>query len=277
LEQHERDTYLLGHLAPKPRKTSIEGVEKKNAAIPPTLPIETRRQGDGAANVSSTPSTSQQQKTPASTPTPMEGVEETPPFISPNIEADHGAPTAVAPEQEMPPVKPSLASPHRVEHDGKANLQQEAKGDEVAKEKNLALCGAVAVRPRLEQDDGWKPPQVTHEFGYPSDEEIVPNPKANFKKAFLPRLGHVRSWFKGAKVEPNSRASTSQEGARSSAPCLPIMAGKSSLSDEDSRNHGDISPRRYTDITARLPRDPSEFLQVVSRPGAKTWLKSVAL
>jgi hypothetical protein len=41
LERHERYTYLLGHLAPKPRKTSIEGVEKKNAAIPTALPIET--------------------------------------------------------------------------------------------------------------------------------------------------------------------------------------------------------------------------------------------
>jgi hypothetical protein len=188
----------------------------------------------------------------------MEGVEETPPFTSPNIEADHGEPTIVAPEQEMPPVKPSLASPHRVEHDGKANLQQEA--DEVAKEKNLALCGTMAVHPRLKQDDGWKPPQVTHEFGYPSDEEIVPNPKANFKKAFLPRLGPVRSWFKGAEVEPNPRASTLQEGARSSAPCLPIMAGKSSLSDGDLGYHEDISPRRYIDITARLPRDPNELL-----------------
>jgi hypothetical protein len=84
----------------------------------------------------------------------MEGIEETPPFISPNIEADHRAPTVVAPEQEMPPVKPSLDSPHRVEHDGKANLQQEAEGDEVAKEKNLALCQANKGRQAGDPEGG---------------------------------------------------------------------------------------------------------------------------
>jgi hypothetical protein len=42
LERHERYTYLLDRLAPKPRKTSLEGVEKKNVAVPPVLPIETR-------------------------------------------------------------------------------------------------------------------------------------------------------------------------------------------------------------------------------------------
>jgi hypothetical protein len=42
LERHEWYTYLLGRLDPKPRKTSLEGVEKKNAVVPPALPIETR-------------------------------------------------------------------------------------------------------------------------------------------------------------------------------------------------------------------------------------------
>jgi hypothetical protein len=42
LERHERYTYLLSRLAPKPRKTSLEGVKKKNAAVPLALPIETR-------------------------------------------------------------------------------------------------------------------------------------------------------------------------------------------------------------------------------------------
>ncbi|KAM0851209.1 hypothetical protein ACQ4PT_052578 [Festuca glaucescens] len=95
--------------------------------------------------------------------------------------------------------------------------------------------------------------------------------------AFLPRLGHVRSWFKGADVGTKSSTSTSEEGARSTAPCLPIMTGKGSLSDGDSGYHPDISPRHYTDITSRLPQDRDELLQVASRPGPSTRLKSIAL
>jgi len=208
----------------------------------------------------------------------MEGVEETPAATASNPEADLGASTSVAPgKDEMPPTKPPLTSPQGDEKIGDDALQQGDGKEKEATKKNLALCGTVAVRPRLEPNDGWQPPQVTHEFGYPSDEEIVPNPKADFKKAFLPRLGHVRSWFKGTDTEAKANASTREEGARSTAPCLPIMAGKGSLSDGDSGYHPNISPRLYTDITSRLPRDPDELLQVASRPGAKTRLRSVAL
>jgi hypothetical protein len=54
------------------------------------------------------------------------------------------------------------------------------------------------------------------------------------------------------------------------------MTGKSSLSDGDSGYHPDISPRRYTDITSRLPEDPDELLHVASRSGANTRLRSIA-
>ncbi|KAM0923781.1 hypothetical protein ACQ4PT_005306 [Festuca glaucescens] len=54
------------------------------------------------------------------------------------------------------------------------------------------------------------------------------------------------------------------------------MTGKSSLSDGDSGYHPDISPRRYTDITSRLPQDPDELLHVASRSGANTRLRSIA-
>ncbi|KAM0882333.1 hypothetical protein ACQ4PT_032372 [Festuca glaucescens] len=207
----------------------------------------------------------------------MEGVKETP--ASSNTKADLGEATSVAPGQStMPHNEPSLAPLPRVEQEEEAVLQREAGGDKEAKEKNLALCGTVAMHPRIESSDGWQPPQVTHEFGYPSNEEIMPNPKADFKKGFLPRLGHVRSWFKGAtEAESKESPSTSQDGARSAAPCLPIMAGKSSLSDGDCGYHPDISLRRYTDITSRLPQDHDELLQVASRPGANTRLRSIAL
>jgi hypothetical protein len=58
---------------------------------------------------------------------------------------------------------------------------------------DVTMCGTLSTL--SEQSDGlkWVPPQVTHEFSYPSDEEIVPNPKVSFsKKGLLPDLGKVR-------------------------------------------------------------------------------------
>jgi hypothetical protein len=272
LERHERYNYLLNCLAPKPRKASAGGAEQRNTMAAPPLPSSTPKLDGQQVKEASTSSPSGRQKTPVPTATPMEGVEETP--ASSNMKANLGEATTIAPGQSaMSPNVPSLAPlPRAEQEEEEAVLQREAGGDKEAKEKNLALCGTVAVRPRLEPNDGWQPPQVTHEFGYPSDAEIMPNPKADFKRSFLPRLGHVRSWFKGAEAE----SSASQDEARSTAPCLPIMTGKNSLSDGDSGYHPDISPRRYTDITSRLPQDPDELLHVASRSGANTRLRSIA-
>ena len=297
LEQHERYSYLLNRLTPKPRKTSTGGAEHKNKTVEQPLPsqprqdgeqMETLRQDDEQMEIAMTSSSPQKQKAPR-TPTPerekaptetampMEGVEESHPIPSSTPEAEPGTTSNVNPGQGMTTSsQPSLVLPSGLEQEEEAIPQLKAVEDEDMTKKNLALCGTLAVCPRLETNDGWQPPRVTHEFGYPSDEEIVPNPKANFKKNFLPRLGHVRSWFKSTDIESTSSASTTNGGARSSASCLPITAAKGALSDGDMAYHSDISPRRYTDITSRLPQDPDELFQVASRPGANTRLRSIA-
>jgi hypothetical protein len=105
------------------------------------------------------------------------------------------------------------------------------------------MCTNLVACSRDESATEWVPPTVTHEFSYPSDEEIMPNPKANFKKSLLPRLGHVHSWFKGAGETQASSDASMQDQARTSAPCLPVTAGIGSLSDGDRALASDKSPR----------------------------------
>ena len=138
------------------------------------------------------------------------------------------------------------------------------------------MCTALAAHSGDDSKMEWVPPMVTHEFSYPSDEEITPNPKANFKKAFLPRLGHVRSWFRGGEEARDTGTSTGPDEARTSAPCLPITAGKGSLSDGDRALASDTSPRRYVDIASRLPRNSEDLLYMADRAGASTRLRSLA-
>jgi hypothetical protein len=88
--------------------------------------------------------------------------------------------------------------PIEVEPTTLASLQGEKEKTEEV-QKNTVMCTNLVARSRDESGMEWVPPTVTHEFSYPSDEEIMPNPKANFKRRLLPRLGHVRSWFKGAR------------------------------------------------------------------------------
>lgn len=109
-------------------------------------------------------------------------------------------------------------------------------------------------------------------FSYPSDEQIMPNLKKCFKKAFLPRLGHVRSWFKGSEDPIYSSTSTVQDVAWTSAPCLPITVRKGSLSYGDKALTLDMSPWRYIDIASRLPRDPEDLQHMVNLAGASTQL-----
>jgi hypothetical protein len=87
---------------------------------------------------------------------------------------------------------------------------------------DIAMCGTLSTL--SEQSDGlkWVSSQVTHEFSYPSDEEIVLNSKVSFsKKGLLPDLGKVRKWFKGS----NDQAGDG-EAASSATPCLPITSKK---------------------------------------------------
>jgi hypothetical protein len=107
---------------------------------------------------------------------------------------------------------PAQVSLNREEQEGETTALH--RGEDEAK-KNTTSCGTLAVRSR-DEEAGWQPPSVTHEFTYSSDEEIVPNPTANFSRALLPGLGHVRSWFKGA--EAAAKSSTSEEEVDSLLP-----------------------------------------------------------
>lgn len=157
-----------------------------------------------------------------------------------------------------------------------------ARVEQVAGSKNIedpkesiVMCSALAAHHETKPNAAWVPPPITHDFTYPSDEEIVPNPRANFSKTFLPQLDQVHPRFSSE----GSRRSTSssQEATRASAPCLPIGTGEVSLSDRGKALQSDVSPRRYIDITTRLPHDQSELLQVASRPGANTRMKAIAI
>jgi hypothetical protein len=69
---------------------------------------------------------------------------------------------------------PTLVATKMVEQEIKTTPPHKA-GIEDEDEKNVASCGTLVVRSKLDEDDGWQPPKVTHDFTYPSDEEIVPN------------------------------------------------------------------------------------------------------
>ena len=199
--------------------------------------------------------------------------------------------TLIAQDAEMPPQAqleantmqdkvnlqaPTIVPPNGVEQVADASSPKEDKAMEEP-QKNVVMCTALVAHSVHESDAKWVPPPVTHEFSYPSDEEITPNPKASFTTALLPRLGQVRSWFKGVEEPTRSSTSTSHEEARLSAPCLPITVGKGSLSDGDQALASDTSPRRYVDIASRLPQNQEGLQHVADRPGANTRLKSIAI
>jgi hypothetical protein len=67
------------------------------------------------------------------------------------------------------------------------------------------------------------------------------NPKANFKEGFLPRLGHVCSWFKGTEDTQASGNASAQDQVRNLASYLPITSGTGFLSDDDKALASDTS------------------------------------
>jgi hypothetical protein len=134
---------------------------------------------------------------------------------------------------------------------------------------DVAMCGTLSTL--SEQSDGhkWVPPQVTHEFSYPSDEEIIRNPKVSFsKKGLLPNLGKVHKWFKWSNDQAGGG-----EAASSIAPCLPVTFKNSATS---VKPHEGLSPHPYINLESRLPQDTTSLQSVVRHAGADTHLKSIA-
>jgi len=138
-------------------------------------------------------------------------------------------------------------------HDPETNTNEAANSD-------VAMCSALTVHSEHEKNPNWVPPPVTHDFSYPSGEEIVPNPKADFSKGLLPKLGKVRNWLKGSKGHGGAPSS-------STAPCLPVTSTSAK---------GGMSPRAYPDLESQLPPNPADLQKVTQRPGASTRLKEIA-
>lgn len=274
LEGAERYNYLLSWLTPKPQRAQDgDANAKEMAAAEERASVSLshdRTQRETTPSIDS--SGSQLDRSPS--PTPMEGVEESSPAPS-KMALPQGQAEATGMQDTVTDQTPDAAVVDGVEQDVRTSSRKMEKtsGED---QENVAMCTALAARLRDDSKMQWVPPKVTHEFTYPSDEEITPNPKASFKKTFLPRLGHVRSWFKGADDTMDSGTSTPPDEARTSAPCLPITAGKGSLSDGDKALALDTSPRRYIDIASRLPRDPEDLQHMADRAGVSTRLKLIA-
>jgi hypothetical protein len=126
--------------------------------------------------------------------------------------------------------------------DGTSVMDEEVSPTTNAPEKDVAMCVTLTAHSKHKSKETWVPPPVTHDFTYPSDEEIQVNPNESF----------------------------------TSAPCLPVTEGRNALSEGDEAMASDISPRRYTDIASRLPHNPEEMQHIASRDGASTRLKSIA-
>jgi hypothetical protein len=163
---------------------------------------------------------------------------------------------------------PAASALDEVKQDVRASPHKQKMSKEG--QDNVAMCTALAAHSGCDSKMEWVPPRVTQDFSYPSDEEITPNLKASFKKAFLPRLGHVRSRFKGADEVMDSGMSTALDEARTSASCLPITAGKGSLFDGDMALASDTSPRCYIYIVSRLPWNPEDLQHTAGRARAST-------
>lgn len=238
LEQSERFNYLLARLTPKPRGTRATRQDEAPSAQRSLTIL--RRNNEEIKPPSAAPSLGRQQALDQAVP--MDGIEQ----------------------------QPAMAAPHSQEPtEDEANNKEEEMKDIDQRKNSAALCGTVTAH-----DGGtsnWAPPRITQELSYPSDEEIAPNPKADFRKTIIPSFGLVRSLFKSNDEAAKEAAATTSEEVRSKAPCLPIISRKGSRSDDD------IYARTYRDLASYLPRDPRQVQRVASRPGSNTRLKSIAL
>jgi hypothetical protein len=149
-----------------------------------------------------------------------------------------------------------LTTPQSGEQSKKMQMEDREHGS--TSSIHMASCGTMTAQSEHEDDPTWVPTQVTHDFSYPSDEEIVPNPKTAFFNGLLPK---VRRGFK--------RSDNREREDMSSAPCFPITSGSS-------KSEGELSPRAYNDLRSQLPQNPASLERVARRPGALTRLKGIA-
>ena len=129
--------------------------------------------------------------------------------------------------------------------------------------KDTVICGTLSEHTEHFHHN-WVRPPVEKEFSYPSDEEILPNPKASFSKNVL-HLDKVRQWFKSSGRDKSDKDAPSS----SAAPCLPI-------SDAPSPSEDSQYSRPYVKLGSRLPQDPILLQQYQERQGMATRLRSIA-
>jgi hypothetical protein len=241
LKENERYKYLVEHLVPRPQNlqgntqtTTSKGEASSPKQEKPIMEVATQNE----------------MKTSSHAPTPPKEVEQT------------KAQTAIRPQGNE---RESKEVPQGVQ--GNDVHMEDSTHDVNDVGDDVAMCVSTLSK----QSDGhkWVPPQVTHVFSYPLDEEIVPNPKVSFsKKGLLPDLGKVRKWFKGS----NDQAGDG-EAASSIAPCLPVTSKNSATS---MKPHEGLSPHPYINLESRLPQDTTSLQSVARRAGADTRLKSIA-
>jgi hypothetical protein len=151
LLQNERYKYLVDRLVPRPRQ--LQGEESPSAAkeespsLQPSTkgPLEELKQND--ITMKELHKDVPQEKTRP--PSPMKGTEQ-----------------AV------------LTTPQSGEQSKKMQMEDREHGS--TSSIHMASCGTMTAQSEHEDDPTWVPTQVTHDFSYPSDEEIVPNPKTAF-------------------------------------------------------------------------------------------------
>ena len=153
LERHERYSYLLSRLAPKPRKTSTRSTEQGSKVV---LSSSLPQKNDERVKATAPAPPLENQKMPAPTATPMEGVEEAKLTFSSNNEvASEGAANAALPQDTTLPMEFPLVPSERMDQDGEAQAQQEAEKAKESTEKNLALCRTLRVQPSEGSSNGW--------------------------------------------------------------------------------------------------------------------------
>jgi hypothetical protein len=161
--------------------------------------------------------------------------------FAPSQEEEHLDKRMIAPPAEV-------GSPTLLAHTD--NKGSTSHGEDLVPKDNdnstndVVMCGTMTAHSEDDHDDDWVPPSIVKEFSYPSDEEIVPNPKTPLSRAFLPNLGKVRGWFKS----PNGQGDGDVPTSSTSASCLPISSQKDEL---DSLSHP------YVSLESRLPQDPA--------------------
>ena len=148
LESNERYKYLLKRLTPKPRK--VRGGEAAGKGVAPTQerpPIILKRKGSREATPSIASSDSLGESTSTSA-SPMDGVEK-------------------APSMQDGEVLP------QAQVDDTVAMDEEASPTTEAPKKDVAMCVALTAHPEHMSEETWVPLPVTHDFTYPSNEEIL--------------------------------------------------------------------------------------------------------